>query len=212
MNKLIDLDGIIFDVDGTLWDATDEVANSWNMTISQLPKQIDTKVDSDMLRALFGKTMSDICKAIFPTMSEAEQLEFGDRLFDTENEWLETHPGTIYEGVYETLEKLSKQVPLFVVSNCQQGYIEIMLEATKMQEFFRGQLCYGDTLTSKGKTIRTLIKQYNLKNVVYIGDTQGDADACAEADVPFIFASYGFGDVPDAKDKINDIRELLNDE
>ena len=29
------MDGIIFDVDGTLWDSTDSVTESWNMAIRE---------------------------------------------------------------------------------------------------------------------------------------------------------------------------------
>ena len=29
------MDGIIFDVDGTLWDSTDSVAESWNLAIRE---------------------------------------------------------------------------------------------------------------------------------------------------------------------------------
>ena len=35
----------------------------------------------------------------------------------------------------------------------------------------------------------------NNKLTVYVGDTQGDADACAKAGIPMIWVSYGFGQV-----------------
>ena len=49
-----------------------------------------------------------------------------------------------------------------------------------------------------------------MDTAVYVGDTKGDADACKEADIPFIFASYGFGDVPDALQTIDSFPELLD--
>ena len=52
------------------------------------------------------------------------------------------------------------------------------------------------------------MERNGLKDVVYVGDTQGDADACKAAGVPFVFAEYGFGDVPDAEDRISKISEL----
>ena len=54
-----------------------------------------------------------------------------------------------------------------------------------------------------------MIERNDLKSPVYVGDTQGDADSCAKAGVPFIFAEYGLGDVPDAKVRIAHFEELL---
>ena len=52
------------------------------------------------------------------------------------------------------------------------------------------------------------MKKNHLKDVFYVGDTQGDADACKEAGIDFVFASYGFGEVPDAKWSIESITDL----
>ena len=50
------------------------------------------------------------------------------------------------------------------------------------------------------------MSEHGITDAVYIGDTQGDADACKEADVPFVFAEYGFGSVKEAD---NTIRHFL---
>lgn len=43
------------------------------------------------------------------------------------------------------------------------------------------------------------MERNHLQDVVYVGDTSGDFDACQKADVPFIYASYGFGDIGSTK-------------
>jgi phosphoglycolate phosphatase len=53
------------------------------------------------------------------------------------------------------------------------------------------------------------MKRNNLKDVVYIGDTLGDFLACQEVNVPFIYASYGFGKVTEARWKIDNPSELI---
>lgn len=201
------MDGIIFDVDGTIWDSTDSVAASWNKMI-EMYSDLSLRVDRDALHRVFGKTMEDICNILFSELPEKERILLGNFCFDYENEYLKEHPGELYPGVYDTIKLLSKQVPLFIVSNCQQGYVEICIETTGLDPFITGHLCYGDTLTSKGKTIQMLMKQYNLQDVVYVGDTFGDYQACKEAGVPFIFVSYGFGEVPEAERRIDTMNEL----
>lgn len=202
------MDGIIFDVDGTLWNSTDSVAESWNQAIAE-HSDLDVRIDAPMLKNLFGKPMDEIYDAVFPSLSKEEQQKLGDLCFEYENRLLETKPGILYEGVRETLQKLSSGTRLFIVSNCQCGYIEVFLKTTGLEAAVQDHLCYGDTLTSKGQTIRTLMKRRRLEDVVYVGDTQGDYDACQEAGIPFIFAEYGFGSAPAAEVRISRISELL---
>ena len=203
------MDGIIFDVDGTLWDSTDTIAESWNTAIRE-NSSLDLVVDRQILSGLFGKTMEDLYRALFPQLSDEERTRLGTLCFEYENKLLLEKPGTLYPGVAETLQALSKNYDLYIVSNCQCGYIEILLETCHLKPYVKDTLCYGQTQTSKGKTIRTLMERNHMDTAVYVGDTKGDADACKEADIPFIFASYGFGDVPDAKQTIDSFPELLD--
>lgn len=207
------MDGIIFDVDGTLWDSTETVLKAWNQVIEEmLGKSYCVSVDT--LKGLFGKPMNEICDIIFPGLSPADKEAAGKACFDYENALLETEPGVLYEGVRETLEVLSSRIPLFIVSNCQCGYIELFLQGAKLREgTISGYLCYGDTLASKDVTIRRLMAQYGLNDAVYVGDTLGDALACEKAQVPFILAAYGFESKPIedrlCRNRIHAIRELL---
>ena len=47
--------------------------------------------------------------------------------------------------------------------------------------------------------ISLIARTYDMKSPVYVGDTMGDFLSCRKAGVPFVFASYGFGqvDTPD---------------
>ena len=50
------------------------------------------------------------------------------------------------------------------------------------------------------------------QDAVYVGDTQGDADACREAGVPMVYAAYGFGDVKEPWAVIQSMGELLEED
>ncbi len=201
------MDGIIFDVDGTLWDSTEVVAVAYNRTIEAYT-DFDTRVTADDLKKLFGLPMDRIFAAILPKLPPSERFWIGAECFKQEHIELEKTPGTTYAFLEETLQVLSWQYPLFIVSNCQEGYIELFMRKTGLEKYFKDHLCFGQTGTSKGQTILRLMEKNNLHAPVYIGDTQGDADACKEAGIPFVFAAYGFGDVPDAKYRIWNLREL----
>lgn len=201
------MDSIIFDVDGTIWDSTQSVADSWNIAIKK-HSDLDLTLDPVSLSRVFGKTMTEIADAVFPGLDPAERMKLLDFCFEEENRYLETHPGAVYEGVAETIRELAERYPLFIVSNCQCGYIEVMLKTTGLAPYIKDHLCFGETQTPKGDTIRTLVARNSLKAPVYVGDTRGDADACKAAGVPFIFAEYGFGDVPDARMRIRTFSDL----
>lgn len=201
------MDGIIFDVDGTLWDSTDVVAVAYNRIISE-NTDLPVRVTPDDLKKLFGKPMDVIFANLLPTLPYKEQCRLAELCFEQEHLELEKKPGRLYEGLEEALAALFQKYPLFIVSNCQDGYIELFFRKTGLGRYFKDHLCFGQTGTSKGQTILRLMRENSLRSPVYVGDTQGDADACREAGIPFVFAQYGFGDVPDADYCIKDLREL----
>jgi phosphoglycolate phosphatase len=113
---------------------------------------------------------------------------------ETENKYLEENPCHIgYAGIKEVLAELKKKYRLFIVSNSQCGYPDLCVEKLGLQDLIEGHLCFGDTGTTKGQTILTLMRKYGIASAAYIGDTQGDLDACEEAGIDFIWAAYGFG-------------------
>ena len=201
------MDSIIFDVDGTIWDSTQSVVISWNKAIRE-HSDLDLTLDPVSLSRVFGKTMTEIADALFPALDTEARMKLLDACYAEENRYLEDHPGLLYDGVAGTIRNLSLRYPLYIVSNCQCGYIEVMLKTSGLAPYIKDHLCFGETLRPKGETIRMLMKKNGLKSPVYVGDTQGDADACKAAGIPFIFAEYGFGDVPDAATRIQRFSDL----
>ena len=117
-----------------------------------------------------------------------------------------------YPGIRDTLEKLAKKYRLFIVSNSECGYPELCMEKLGLTPYIEGHLCYGDTGTTKGQTIRTLMERHNIGSCVYIGDTQGDFEASRNAGIPFVWASFGFG-VPESyaykADSFSELAEIF---
>lgn len=188
------MDSIIFDVDGTLWNSTDIVARAWTDYLRR-KENLDITITAEKLSSLFGQLLPDIARALFPEFSQEEQLRIIDGCCQAEHEALLQQCAPLYEDLEETLHALADKYPLFIVSNCQAGYIEVFLKATGFSQYFTDHLCPGDTGLAKGANISCIVKKHHLTSPVYVGDTMGDYTACQEAGVPFIFASYGFGKV-----------------
>lgn len=187
-------DSIIFDVDGTLWYSCEQVGALWSEAATEYLGR-PVVWDGPLLQKEFGKTMDDIMLDLLPELSDAQRKELGEYCFEKENNGLRDNPGILYPGVAETLEELAKEHRMFIVSNCQKGYIEVLLDCYGLRDCFEGWLCWGDTMVEKDQTIRIVMDRYGLHNPVYVGDTQGDANACKKAGIEVIFASYGLGQI-----------------
>lgn len=139
--------------------------------------------------------MYDIAAKLFPQEQEQVRNALMDELCTFENGYLAERGGILYPQLAETLYTLSKKYPLYIVSNCQDGYIESFLTAHLMSDFFKDTECWGRTFLPKSESNKILIERNNLKNPVYVGDTSGDAKSAKDAGIDFIYAEYGFGDV-----------------
>ena len=202
-------ESLIFDIDGTLWDSRQLVAEGYNIQLEKEGLQ-HLAVTAEDLRPLFGKVMTEIADTILASIDPSERYELMERCMKTENDYLFANECRIgYPKVKETLEALSKKYRLFIVSNSQCGYPELCIEKLGLTDYIEGHMCFGDTGTSKGQTILTLIRKHNIGSCIYIGDTQGDLEACKEAGIPFIFCAYGLGKAESWDAKIDSIEELL---
>ena len=186
-------ESLIFDIDGTLWDSRVLVAEGYNLQLQE-EGLAQFRTDPETLKALFGKVMTDIADALFPTLPAQERYPLMERCMARENRYLHENPCQVgYPGIRETLEALSRNHRLFIVSNSQCGYPEVCMEKLGIRELISGHLCFGDTQAPKGETIRILMERHGITSAAYIGDTQGDAEAARDAGIPFVWATYGFG-------------------
>lgn len=200
-------DSIIFDVDGTIWDTTPIVSEAWNKALDDLNLQA-YHVNPTRLKGLFGLPMEAIIEDILPDQSNEVRATYKPLCYHYEEQFVGETGGILYPGMAEALEALSQKFPLYIVSNCQSGYIELMLRKTGFASYFSDFTCYGDNGLMKDANIRLIIERNNLCAPIYVGDTSMDEDACSKADVPFCFARYGFGTAKSPRIIIDSIGEL----
>jgi len=188
-------DSIIFDIDGTLWDSTPVVADAWNKALEAVP-DIAFRFTPHRLTQLFGHPMNEIADISFPLLPEKERYALMDNCCDQEHAFLSaTRQDLLYPEVADTIRQLSDAFPLFIVSNCQSGYIELFLEKTGLGPCITDFECPGNTGLNKGPNIRLVMERNQLKKPVYIGDIESDHIAAIQAGIPFCHAAYGFGKV-----------------
>lgn len=205
--------GLIFDMDGTLWDSAESVAFSWDKVVNgRYPGH--RKITTEDVKSVMGLTMDKIADMMFPSLDKKERKDLLDACSKSEIDFLRQHGGTLYPKLKETMEILKNKYHLYIVSNCQSGYIEAFLDYYGFWDLFEDIECYGNNNLKKGDNIRLLADRNGLDEAYYVGDIQGDYDSSCEAGVGFIHAAYGFGrincDVPHIAE-LSDLPEICDE-
>lgn len=200
--------GIIFDMDGTLWDSTEKITESWNLAIKE-SGILEKELSVADVQSVMGKTMNVIADILFAELEEKERYALLEQCCIKENEYLREHGGILYPEVEKTLAALKEKYPLYIVSNCQAGYIEAFLEHYGFGKYFEDIECYGNNRLQKADNIKLVTERNQLDKAVYVGDIQGDYDASCKAGAGFIHAAYGFGTIAETVLKVEKFAGLI---
>jgi len=204
----MNIDSIIFDLDGTLWDSTEAVLKAWDR-VCENSKDVKEPITKEALQSIMGLQVHEIGAKLFPYLEETAQTKILDLCCEEERKLLLKEGGMLYKNLESILQTLSKRYSLLIVSNCQCGYIETFLEYHNLGKYFKDIECAGNTRLVKGENIKSVIKRNHLEHPIYVGDTQGDCDAAKLANIPFVFASYGFGKVDEYDYVIEEIADIV---
>jgi len=201
------IDSIIFDLDGTLWDASASCTAAWNEALGQAGYS-DFVLTEETIRSFSGLKIEDIFGLYFNFIPTERQTHLLNLYKQKEAILMKDRGGVLYPGVPAVLDELKKTYRLFIVSNCLAGYIENFLDFTQLTDTFSDFECSGRTKLPKSRNIQLIIERNNLVSPVYIGDTIWDQEASFGNRIPFIYAAYGFGNVDDDSLRLNAFPEL----
>lgn len=199
--------GLIFDMDGTLWDSSKNVAASWNEKLRLMGVDYPEITQEDLMRVM-GLTMDKVADGIFSLLPQEKRLELLEEVSVYENEYILRHGAELYPELEETLKILSEKYGLYIVSNCQSGYIEAFLDHYGFRKYFTDIECYGNNLKQKGDNIALIAERNSLGKAWYVGDIQGDYDAASHAGTGFIHAAYGFGTIKQQVPELKQFKDL----
>ena len=206
MKKLISKKAILFDLDGTLWNALDTITEAWNKAMKE--HNLKYSFSLETMKSFMGLTPKETAPLAFKDVDLNKGLEYFVLCLNEEIKYLRVHPGKLYDDEEEVLKELSKHYPLFIVSNSDKGYIEDYLNAYDFNKYFKDHVCAGDTDLEKWQNILYIKNKYQLEEIIYVGDTKKDLNESIKAGVKFIHASYGFGEIEEEVLKISKLREL----
>lgn len=198
-------EAVLFDLDGTLWDSSREVLLCWNRVLSPLGRNIT----AEELSRLMGLTPREIGDVQFPDLPPRERYALTDRCLDAESPYLFERGARLYPQVRETLRLLHQRYFIGLVSNCTEEYAKAFFHAHGLSSLFDDHETAGRTGLDKGENISLLLARNDIRRAVYVGDTAKDLAAARAAGIPFLFASWGFGALPEDQPSLTRFSELV---
>ncbi len=203
---------ILFDLDGTLWDSCVAIMPSWQRVMKAHGIK-RPPITQEEMNSYMGKTVEQIAPLMLPEVSLEEAIGIMKEGCIEELEELRQNGATLYEGIIETLNELSNDYNLYIVSNSEDGYIQAFISHYKLEGIIKDFECAGRTGRCKGDNIASVIERNAIDKAFYVGDTALDKEAADKAGVPFVLADYGFGDVENPDyiiEKPADLIEIAN--
>lgn len=208
---------IIFDLDGTLADTREDIADAVNLVrkFFKLPSLMFEEVVSYVgggLGLLMTKSMQD--------SPEVDHTEACDKFTEYYNQNLtvKTH---LYEGAAEVIAELAERgYYLAVLSNKPGQMCRAITAHFGLDKHLLTTMGGGDTATKKPEPegIYEIIKRAERigfkrepDNIWMIGDHHTDMKAAENAALKSVYCTYGFGDKQGLSSdyEISDIRDLI---
>jgi phosphoglycolate phosphatase len=201
-------DSLIFDMDGTLWDASETYVSAWNEGFKTM--RIDRSFSRGDLDYMMGWDRRRVLEHTFPDYPEDQQEHIYETIVAAQDRLLPEIGGVLYEGVAAGLAQLATKYKLFVLSNCPKNTINQFLTYTGLAAYITDHIAHGDNNKPKHDNLKLLQNKHQLQNPVYVGDTESDQVQSDLAGVPFVLVDYGFGHTNKYAKKFSSFTQLTD--
>ena len=182
--------GILFDLDGTLLNTLEDLADSTNYALRQYgcPERTVEEV-----RRFIGTGARRLIAQALPGKEDDPDV---DEVLATYQAYYATHAQiktAPYAGVMEAVEKLKEKYPVAIVSNKPDKAVKILCA-----DYFPGIYARGESTDCPRKPAPDMLfkamEEIGVEKCVYVGDSEVDAITAGNAGAPCISVLWGFRD------------------
>lgn len=183
--------GILFDLDGTLLDTLEDLADSVNhiLTVYGCPTRHKAEI-----RSFLGNGARDLIRRSLPGSPNDPPLEevlAAYQVWYREHSQIKTRP---YEGILEALAEIRKEFPVAIVSNKPDAAVKLLC-----REFFGEDIfALGESSACPRKPAPDMVYQgmaaIGATKCIYVGDSEVDMRTAQNAGVPCLSVLWGFRD------------------
>ena len=191
---------LIFDLDGTLINSAGAIKKS----LLESCKVNNVVPRTSICDIKIGPPLDYIIQDILAEKDVSRCADLQNTFMELYDEYF-CKESLLYPGATNALSQAAIRSDLFLITNKRiYPTIKILnhLNILKIFKCILGCDSITGTGLSKAKTIDHLINSFKLRrsDCAYIGDTENDMEACEDAGIDFIYASWGYGDIREATD------------
>jgi phosphoglycolate phosphatase len=213
-----EVDGVLFDLDGTLLDTIEDLAEGANRMLAEVGRPLRSQAE---IHSFVGKGIPDLVRRCLTEGSHATEVEIDAAVavFRRHYAVVNGRCTRIYPGVEESLATLAAQgLRLACVTNKAAAFTEALLAHMNLARWFDAVVS-GDTLPVKKPDPAVIRHACDLLGIsaeaaLVIGDSENDALAARRAGSPVLLVTYGYSegrpvDTIECDGLLSDIREAL---
>ena len=178
---------VLFDLDGTLLDTLEDLADSTNAALTQLgyPRRTLEEV-----RRFVGNGARRLMEQAVPEGGDADAAYNAFRAYYDSHSQIKTAP---YPGILAALEKIQEKHPVAIVSNKPDSAVKILCS-----QYFPGIYARGESADCPRKPAPDMVFQamqaLGCSRCIYVGDSEVDVLTAQNAGVPCLSVLWGFRD------------------
>ncbi len=180
--------GILWDLDGTLLDTLQDLADATNYTLEQygFPKR-----SLEEIRQFVGngaRQLIALSMGVDGTDPRVDQVLESYQVYYRAHSQVKTKP---YAGVLDALKVLGEKYPMAIVSNKPDGAVKILCE-----QYFPGIYARGESTDCPRKPAPDMVfkamADIGVEKCIYVGDSDVDVLTAGNAGMPCVSVTWGF--------------------
>lgn len=181
---------ILFDLDGTLLNTLDDLADAVNATLVHFGCPQRTREE---VRQFVGNGAERLIRLALPGKPEdpeiPEVLAYFKEYYAAHSQ-VKTCP---YAGIIEALEEVKNEFPVAIVSNKPDNAVKILCK-----QYFDGVFALGESSSCPRKPSPDMVKiamgALGAQRCIYVGDSEVDVMTAENAGIPCLSVLWGFRD------------------
>ena len=181
---------VLFDLDGTLLNTLEDLADAVNHTLSHFGCPARTLEE---VRQFVGNGALRLIRLALPGTAhdpDPEQVTAYFKDYYAAHSQIKTRP---YEGVVEALEVVRAEYPVAIVSNKPDAAVKLLC-----REYFPGVYALGESSGCPRKPAPDMVQKamdvIGADRCIYVGDSEVDVQTAKNAGVPCLSVLWGFRD------------------